>query len=62
MFLNSQTDMPYRFTYREIAEALQAAMRDDPFFSAMERSVSQDINEAKEAMIRYMDYSMVEAR
>jgi GNAT superfamily N-acetyltransferase len=62
MFLNSQTDMPYRFTYREIAEALQAALRDDPFFSTMERSVSQDINEAKEAMIRYMDYSMVEAR
>jgi GNAT superfamily N-acetyltransferase len=54
--------MPYRFTYREIAEALQAALCDDPFFRTMERSVSRDTGKAKEAMIRYMDYSMVEAQ
>ncbi len=54
--------MPYRFTYRETAEALQAALCDDPFFRTMERSVSRDTGKAKEAMIRYMDYSMVEAR
>ena len=54
--------MPYQFTYRQIAEALQAALRDDPFFNTMERITSSDATEAKEAMIRYMDYSMVEAR
>ncbi len=54
--------MSYDFTYRKTAEALQAALRDDPFFSTMERSVSSDTDKAKEAMVRYMDYSMVEAK
>ena len=55
-------NMSYQFTYRNPAEALHTGLCDDPFFIAMERSVSRDTARAKEAMVRYMDYAMVEAQ
>ena len=48
----------YEFRYRKYAEALYAALRDDAFYRAMERSVTDGCSAA--AMIRYMDYSIVE--
>ena len=52
--------MCYLFTYRQFAEALYLALLDDAFYIAMERSVVD--GSAREAMLRYMDYSMVEAQ
>ena len=50
--------MNYEFKYRKYAEALYLALKDDPFYQTMERST--DIGSSKEAMIRYMDYSISE--
>lgn len=52
--------MNYRFRYPEYAEALYQALADDAFYITMERSVG-DAKSGKPAMLRYMDYSMVEA-
>lgn len=52
----------YRFLYRPYAELLYLALKDDPFYAAMERSVDSDQPErARQAMFAYLDYSMVEA-
>ncbi len=53
--------MNYQFKYRELAEALYNALKDDPFYSTMENSVSGDAVSKREAMLTYMDYSMTEA-
>ena len=52
--------MDYIFSYRNLAEALYEALTEDAFYVTMERSVIEGA--AREAMIRYMDYSMVEAK
>ena len=52
--------MNYSFAYREIAEALYFALTDDAFYISMELSVDH-VNSPREAMFRYMDYSMTEA-
>ncbi|MCP4722775.1 MAG: GNAT family N-acetyltransferase [Desulfobacteraceae bacterium] len=54
--------MPYPFTNKEIAQALYEALTKDPFYITMEQGASKDTATAKEAMLRYMDYSMEEAR
>jgi len=51
--------MDYEFKYRKVAEALYEALQGDAFYQTMEKSVSN--GSSKEAMIRYMDYAMVEA-
>ena len=51
--------MTYRFRYRRYAEALYDALQEDAFYLTMEKSVPGD--GSKEAMVRYMDYSMAEA-
>lgn len=51
--------MHYNFKYRKLAEILYEALRDDAFYRTMEKSV--DNGSSREAMIRYYDYSMVEA-
>lgn len=50
----------YQFIRKPIAEALYLALLADPFYRALERSVSDDSVLAKEAMLRYFDYSMME--
>ena len=50
----------YEFRYRKYAEALYAALRDDAFYRTMEGSVTDGCS--AEAMIRYMDYSIVEGK
>ena len=51
--------MDYQFRYRLLAETLYQALTEDAFYITMEKSVVE--GSGREAMIRYMDYSMVEA-
>jgi GNAT superfamily N-acetyltransferase len=50
--------MSYVFHYPDLAEALYHALKEDAFYIAMENSADGD---GKEAMLRYMDFSMKEA-
>ena len=59
---NSLTGMNYFFKYRALSEALYDALTEDVFYVAMESSVSGGSNQRREAMLRYYDYSMREAR
>jgi len=54
--------MDYLFEYRAIAEALYDALTEDAFYMAMESSVAGGPDQRREAMLRYYDYSMREAR
>ena len=47
----------YRFAYRELAEALCAALANDPFYITLERHST-----GSEGLLKYLDYSMLEAR
>ena len=51
--------MDYKFKYKNFAEALYEALSNDAFYITMEKSVNN--GSSKEAMLRYMDYSMLEA-
>ena len=51
----------YRFAYRDYAEALYDALAEDAFYRTMEQSVS-DGDQRREALLRYLDYSMREAK
>ncbi|MCG6890326.1 MAG: GNAT family N-acetyltransferase [Gammaproteobacteria bacterium] len=51
----------YQFVYREYAQALYDALVEDAFYITMEQQLGEQ-REAREAMLRYLDYSMVEAR
>ncbi|WDP92232.1 MAG: GNAT family N-acetyltransferase [Desulfobacter sp.] len=53
---------PYAFFNRPAAGALYQALTPDPFYYTLERCSSKDPGAAREAMFRYMDYSMAEAR
>jgi GNAT superfamily N-acetyltransferase len=61
--MTSDTDdrSDYNFDYREYAEALYDALVEDAFYITMEQQLGGQ-GEAREAMLRYLDYSMVEAR
>ncbi len=52
--------MAFQFKYRQYSKALYQALIDDPFYITMEQSVSDD-KESREAMLRYMEYSIAEA-
>ena len=51
----------YCFAYREYAEGLYDALVEDAFYITMEKQLGEE-GEARAAMLRYLDYSMVEAR
>ena len=53
--------MSYTFAYRGYAEALYEALKEDAFYQTMEDSVDQQ-KDAKEAMLKYLDYSISESR
>jgi GNAT superfamily N-acetyltransferase len=53
-------DDAYRFAYREHARALYDTLREDAFYTTMEKSLA-DEDEQYEGLLRYLDYSMVEA-
>ena len=54
------TNTDYHFAYREYAEALGAALVEDAFYITMEQSVGE-LDNPRERLLRYLDYSMVEA-
>jgi ribosomal protein S18 acetylase RimI-like enzyme len=54
--------MAYCFRYRALSEALYDALTDDAFYMAMVSSVAGGASQRREAMLRYYDYSMREAR
>jgi len=51
--------MSYQYTYRQYSIALYDALLEDAFYTTMENSIP-DTAFSKEAMLRYMDYSMIE--
>ena len=53
--------MTYIFTYEKIAQALYPALLEDAFYMAMKASVKGNNPSPSQGMVRYMDYSMVEA-
>ncbi len=53
--------MNYQFKYRALAEILYEALADDAFYKSLERLVSGEASTKREAMLMYMDYSMMEA-
>ncbi|HUV22503.1 MAG TPA: GNAT family N-acetyltransferase [Gammaproteobacteria bacterium] len=61
MTLPDTEDRPdYQFVYRDHAQALYDALVEDAFYITMEQQLGEQ-REAREAMLRYLDYSMVEA-
>jgi GNAT superfamily N-acetyltransferase len=61
MASNTGYQSDYCFAYREYAEALYNSLVEDAFYITMEQQLGEH-GEAREAMLRYLDYSMVEAR
>ena len=51
--------MSFTYKYRDFAEALYAALADDPFYITLEKTVT--VCDPKEGMLKYLEYSMVEA-
>ncbi|WP_444995868.1 GNAT family N-acetyltransferase [Aliikangiella sp. IMCC44359] len=54
--------MNYQLKYPELAEALYLALLDDAFYQTMEASVDGDDNVKKQAMLAYMDCSIIESQ
>src|SRR4051812_35918259 len=51
----------YKLNYPDLAETLYTALLDDPFYIALVKHVKGGTPSRKEALIKYMDYSMYEA-
>ncbi len=51
--------MGFEFRYRRFAEALYSALAEDAFYATMECSAGEG-PAAKEAMLRYLEFSMIE--
>jgi GNAT superfamily N-acetyltransferase len=54
--------MAYQLVYPALAKALHLALKADGFYQKMEASVDGDGHAKREAMLVYMDYSIVEGR
>ncbi len=52
--------MIFNFKYRNYAKALHKALCDDAFYITMEGSIKSE-DSPREAMLRYMEFSMIEA-
>jgi len=52
---------PYIFTNRPVAKALYLALTHDPFYITLEKKSSANLEAAREAMFRYLDYAILEA-
>ncbi len=52
----------YSFINRPVARALYHSLAPDPFYMTLEKESSPDPDTAREAMLRYYDYAMQEAR
>jgi len=51
--------MSFTYKYLDFAKVLYEALKPDPFYAKLESSV--DRCDPKESMLRYLDYSMIEA-
>jgi GNAT superfamily N-acetyltransferase len=51
----------YNCRYPAVARVLYDALTDDSFYQTLEAAASVDPETARQAMIRYLDYSMIEA-
>jgi len=54
--------MAYQLEYPELANALLLALKADGFYQAMHASVDGSAADKKNAMLAYMDYSILEAQ
>ncbi|MDM8521021.1 GNAT family N-acetyltransferase [Anaerolineales bacterium HSG6] len=54
--------MTYLFAYKPVAQALYASLNRDPFYTEIERAVSNDPIVCKEALLKYFDFSMQEGQ
>jgi len=52
--------MSYTFRYKNYAEALYDSLREDAFYLTLEKSIEDPVS-AKVAMLKYLDYSIVES-
>lgn len=52
----------YTYTNRLVSQALYTALAQDPFYQTLERESFPDRDKAREAMFRYYDFSLAEAR
>ena len=50
----------YQYKYHDFAEALYDALIPDPFYMTLENSIPGSPATKREAMLRYLDYSMIE--
>lgn len=55
------TAIRYEFRYPGAAAALYDSLVDDAFYATLEASASRDPAIARTAMLKYLDYSMIEA-
>ncbi|NRF27509.1 GNAT family N-acetyltransferase [Vibrio coralliilyticus] len=53
--------MNYQFKYQQMSQALYEALKDDPFYKAIERSMD-DREHARQKMLKYFDYSIYESQ
>lgn len=53
--------MSFKFKYIKYAEALYNALCEDSFYTTLERSIEDPIS-SREAMLKYMDFSMIESQ
>ena len=53
--------MNYRLEYPGHAEALYCSLKEDPFYVVLESAI-QSSDSSRQAMLRYMDFSMTEAQ
>ena len=51
--------MPYRYQFKKIAQSLYNSLSEDPFYKTLERIISDDPLDCKEAMLKYYDYSII---
>ncbi|UOB18934.1 GNAT family N-acetyltransferase [Abyssalbus ytuae] len=51
----------YLFKYRNLSEVLYDSLIPDPFYFTLEQTVSGNNGEKREAVLRYMDYSIIES-
>ena len=55
----NHSNSSYQFSYREYSEALYAALIEDSFYLTLMQNVAEP-PQAKEALLRYLDYSIRE--
>ena len=54
---------PYTYLNRPAAQALyEALITEDPFYMTIEQAIAKNPATARKAMVRYMDFSMAEAK